>query len=136
MRRLLVLAALLTLLLAGCASDRRNQALTNTLNAYAGVVRWGDFNSALQFVDPKVRAEHAPSPLEMSRYEQFRVTGYDDGQGPMPNGENEVRQVVAISLVNNNTQAERTVVDRQTWRYDAQTNHWWLVTGLPDITAQ
>lgn len=136
MRRLLVLTALLTLLLAGCASDRRNQALTNTLNAYAGVIRWGDFSSALQFVDPKVRAEHPPSSLEMARYGQFRVTGYDDGQGPAANGENEVRQVVAISLVNNNTQAERTVIDRQTWRYDAENNHWWLVSGLPDITAQ
>lgn len=135
MRRLLVLA-LLMLLLAGCASDRRNQALTNTLNAYAGVVRWGDFGSALQFVDPKVRTEHPPSPLQMARYEQFRVTGYDDGQGPVPGAENEVHQVVAISLVNNNTQAERTVIDRQTWHYDPATNHWWLVSGLPDITAQ
>lgn len=135
MRRLLVLA-LLMLLLAGCASDRRNQALTNTLNAYAGVVRWGDFGSALQFVDPKVRTEHPPSPLQMARYEQFRVTGYDDGQGPAPGAENEVHQVVAISLVNNNTQAERTVIDRQTWHYDPATNHWWLVSGLPDITGQ
>jgi hypothetical protein len=136
MRRLLVLVALLTLLLAGCASDRRSQALTTTLNAYAGVVRWGDFGSALQFVDPKVRAERPPSALDMARYEQFRVTGYDDGQGPVPSGENEARQVVAISMVNNNTQAERTIIDRQTWRYDAQSNHWWLVSGLPDIASQ
>jgi hypothetical protein len=46
-----------------------------------------------------------------------------------------VRQVVAISMVNNNTQAERTVIDRQIWHYDPETNHWWLMTGLPDITA-
>jgi hypothetical protein len=136
MRRLLVLAVLLfTLLLSGCASDKRNQSLTNTLNAYAGVVRWGDFGNALQFVDPKVRAEHPPTPLQMSRFEQFRVTGYDDGTGPSPSGENEVRQVVAISMVNNNTQAERTVIDRQIWHYDPETNHWWLTTGLPDITV-
>ena len=38
MRRLLVLA-LPALLLAGCASTQRNEALTNTLNAYAGAVR-------------------------------------------------------------------------------------------------
>ncbi len=135
MRRLLVLA-LITLMLAACASAQRNEALTNTLNAYAGVVRWGDFNSALQFVDPKVRSEHPPTPLQMSRYEQFRVTGYDDGQGASPNGENQVRQVVAISLVNNNTQSERTIIDRQTWRYDPESKHWWLVSGLPDITVQ
>jgi len=136
MRRLLVLAVLLSiLLLSGCATDKRNQALTNTLNAYAGVVRWGDFGNALQFVDPKVRAEHPPTPLQMSRFEQYRVTGYDDGSGPSPGAENEVRQAVAISMVNNNTQAELTVIDRQIWHYDPATNHWWLMTGLPDITA-
>jgi len=136
MRRLLVLAVLLSiLLLSGCATDKRNQALTNTLNAYAGVVRWGDFGNALQFVDPKVRAEHPPTPLQMSRFEQYRVTGYDDGSGPSPGAENEVHQAVAISMVNNNTQAELTVIDRQIWHYDPATNHWWLMTGLPDITA-
>jgi hypothetical protein len=140
MRRLHAFAALLvllsTLLLAGCATDRRNESLTRTLNAYGGVIRWGDFGNALQFIDPKVRAEKTPSPLEMSRYDQYRVTGYDDGQGPAPNGDNEVRQIVAISLVNNNTQVERTVIDRQTWRYDQEANRWWLVSGLPNISAQ
>jgi len=136
MRRLLVFVVLLsTLLLSGCATNKRNEALTNTLNAYGSVVRWGDFGSALQFIDPKVRDEHMPTQLEMARFDQFRVTGYDDGGGPAASGENEVRQVVAISMVNNNTQAERTVIDRQTWRYDAQTNHWWLLTGLPNLTA-
>lgn len=135
MRRLLVLVALLTLLLAGCATNQRSDALTKTLNAYAGVVRWGDFGSALQFIDPKLRAQKAPSQLEMGRFDQYRVTGYDDGQGAVPSGENEVRQVVAISMVNNNTQAERTVIDRQTWRYDPAAKQWWLVTGLPDLAA-
>ena len=136
MRRLLVLVVLLsTLLLSGCATNKRNEALTNTLNAYGSVVRWGDFGSALQFIDPKVRDEHMPTQLEMARFDQFRVTGYDDGGGPAASGENEVRQVVAISMVNNNTQAERTVIDRQTWRYDAQTNQWWLLTGLPNLNA-
>ena len=135
MRRLpaLVLLLLTALLLAGCASDQRSESLTRTLNAYAGVVRWGDFGSALQFVDPKVRAEKTPSPLEMARFDQYRVTGYDDGQGAVPSGEYEVRQAVAISMVNNNTQAERTVIDQQVWRYDSEAKRWWLVTGLPNL---
>jgi hypothetical protein len=65
-----------------------------------------------------------------------RVTGYDDGAGPVPDGENEVRQVVQIGLVNINTQSERTVVDRQTWRYDPEKKRWWLMSGLPDITRE
>ncbi|MEI7036702.1 hypothetical protein [Fulvimonas yonginensis] len=137
MRRfLLPLLALAFALCAGCATDQRNQSLITTLNAYAGTLRWGDFQSALQFVDPKVREAHPPSALDMARYQQVRVTGYDEGAGPVPDGENRVRQVVQISLVNLNTQAERTIVDRQSWRYDPEKKRWWLTSGLPDITRE
>jgi len=137
MRRVLILLATLSmLLLGGCATDQRNDVLTTTLNAYASTVRWGDFNSALQFVDPKVREAHPIPPLEMARYQQYKVSGYDEGKGPTPNGQFEVTQVVQINLVNVNTQSERTVTDRQTWRYDEQGKHWWLVSGLPDISRQ
>jgi hypothetical protein len=136
MRRLLIaFTVLVTLLAAGCASDQRSKSLTNTLNAYASAVRWGEFESALQFVDPAVRKDHPPSSLDMARYQQVRVTGYDEGQGPLPDGENAVRQIVQIGLANVNTQTERTVTDRQTWRYDPEKKHWWLTSGLPDITG-
>lgn len=135
-RYLFPLLALAALLCAGCATDQRNQALITTLNAYANTLRWGDFQSALQFVDPKVREAHPPSALDLARYQQVRVTGYDEGAGAVPDGENRVRQVVQIGLVNLNTQAERTVIDRQSWRYDPEKKHWWLTSGLPDITRE
>jgi hypothetical protein len=28
------------------------------------------------------------------------------------------------------------VFDHQTWHWDAKAKHWWLETGLPDITPQ
>jgi hypothetical protein len=136
MRRLLfVVLALLAMGVAGCASDQRNQALTSTLNAYANTLRWGDFQSAQHFVDPQVAARHPLSALDLARYGQVRVTEYDEGQGPMPAGENEVHQRVQINLVNVNTQSERTVIDQQTWHYDPLKKHWWLTSGLPDITG-
>ena len=30
---------------------------------------------------------------------------------------------------------ETVILDRQHWRYDAETKRWWLVSGLPDLTA-
>jgi len=137
MRRILTsLFALSALLLGGCATDQRNQSLTDTLNAYASTVRWGDFDSAQQFVDPKVREEHPVPPVEMSRYQQYKVSGYDEGNGPTAKGKFEVTQIVQINLVNVNTQSERTIVDHQTWHYDETGKHWWLVSGLPDISRQ
>ncbi|MEO8778964.1 MAG: hypothetical protein ABI389_09880 [Rhodanobacter sp.] len=122
------------LLLAACATQERSQSLTSTLSAYGGVLRWGDFASAAQFIDPKVRAKHPISDLALARYKQVRVTEYDDGAGPVPISPTEVQQTVRISLVNIHTQSERSVTDHQTWHYDDKTRHWWLTSGLPDIT--
>ena len=137
MRRALSLLALASmLLLAGCATQNRADTLDLTLRAYASAVRWGDFQSAVVFLDPRTRAEHMPSALDLARYKQIRVSGYDAGNGPLPDGENQVRQIVHINLINVSSQSERSIVDRQTWRYDETTKHWWLTSGLPDITQQ
>ena len=122
------------LLLAACATQERSDSLTSTLSAYGGVLRWGDFASAAQFIDPKVRAEHPLSDLALARYKQVRVTEYDNGAGPVPISPTEVQQTVRISLVNIHTQSERSVIDHQTWHYDEKAKHWWLTSGLPDIT--
>jgi len=135
MRRILsTLVVLSLLLLAGCATRTRSDALTTTLKAYGSTLRWGDFQSAAQFIDPAVRAAHPLSSLELARYQQVRVSEYDDGAGPVPTGDFDVQQTAMISLVNIHTQSERSVVDHQTWHYDEKTKRWWLTSGLPDIT--
>lgn len=123
-------------LLAGCAAHTRSTSLTNTLNAYASTLRWGDFASAVMFLSPTERSTHPLSALDMARYQQVQVTEYDDGAGPVPVSDTEVQQTVRIALVNIHTQAERSIVDHQTWKYDAATKHWWLASGLPDITRE
>jgi hypothetical protein len=62
-----------------------------------------------------------------------RITAYDD-QPPVPSGKGQVTQIVKIDIVNINSQTERTIVDKQLWRYDEKTKHWHVVSGLPDIT--
>lgn len=134
MRRTLSIIVLLSVLLAGCATQQRSDSLTTTLTAYGSILRWGDFQSAAQFIDPKIRAKHPISPIDLARYKQVRVTEYDNGAGPVPTGEFDVQQTATINLVNIHTQAERSIVDHQTWHYDQKAKHWWLTSGLPDIT--
>jgi hypothetical protein len=121
------------LLLSGCATDRRSDALAHTMIAYANAVRWDGFEVAEMFVDPKVREAHPLTDLDRERFRQVQVNDYDDGNGPVPSGENEVRQTVRIGLTNLHTQAVRTIVDHQVWRYDAEKNKWWLETGIPNL---
>ncbi|MDE2155128.1 MAG: hypothetical protein KGJ97_08755 [Xanthomonadaceae bacterium] len=135
MRRILGILAMLSVLLpAGCATQNRSDTLTATLTAYGSTLRWGDFQSAALFIDPKIRAAHPLSDLDLARYKQVRVTEYDSGSGPVPLDDLDVQQTARISLVNIHTQSERTIVDHQTWHYDEKTRHWWLTSGLPDIT--
>lgn len=137
MRRIALLAlALVVTLLSGCASDVRNEALTNTTNAYASAVRWNDWEGAQSFIDKDYAAEHPLNSVDQGRLGQLRVTGYDEGGGPRPDGDDEVVQVVQVNVVNVNTQAERTVVDHQRWRYDTEKKKWWLMTGLPDFSPK
>ena len=140
MRRILplLLLALTFLLLAGCANQeiRSKQAiLKDTLRAYAATIRWGEIEQALSFIDPKVLAEHPPSAIDLERFKQVRVSGYDESP-PITVGPEEVRQTVQLELFNVNTQTARSAVDNQTWKYDKATKHWWLVSGLPDISRR
>ncbi len=135
MRRAVVSTLMASLLLlSGCATDNRSDALSHILIQYANTVRWDGFEAAQQFIDPKVREAHPLSSLDRERYKQVRVSEYDDGDGPIPVSKNEVRQNVQLGLVNIHTQTERSVVDRQLWRYDEEKKHWWLETPTPDIT--
>ena len=107
--------------------------VNETLRTYAATIRWGDFNQAASFIEPKLLAEHPPSQLDMDRLHQVRVSGYDE-QPAIPAGEDEVRQTVRIELVNVNTQSVRSIVDRQVWKYDEAAKRWWLISGLPDVS--
>jgi hypothetical protein len=127
---------LLLALGTGCGSlakHSENESLSTTLLAYANIVRWGDFEQALTFVDAQSLKDHPLSSIDMERYKQVKVASYNE-QPPVPAGPHEVRQTVEIGIVNINTQIERNIIDKQLWRYDEQKKHWHLVSGLPDIT--
>jgi hypothetical protein len=132
-RLLFVLAALM---LGGCATQKHSRDLLQvTLYDYESAIRWGDFGGAARFLDPESPASKKLTPVDMKRYEQVQVTGYYDQAGAH-DAEGSYRQVVEIRMVNRHTQAERSVIDRQHWRYDAEARVWRLASGLPDITGK
>ena len=131
--RLLLLASLLAL--ASCATKQHSRDLLNVaLYDYQSAIRWGNFTGALDFLDPEVLSKKPVSPIDLKRYEQIQVTGYTVQGGGSPE-EGRHHQVVEVRFINRHTQAEKVILDQQQWRYDAELKRWWLVTGLPDITA-
>jgi hypothetical protein len=122
--------------LTGCAavSKGEERLLEETLESYSAVIRWGNFDEAVSFVDPETIKAHPLSTLDLQRYHQVQVTAYNE-QPLRHVGEHGVQQLVEIGLVNVNTQAARSVIDHQVWRFDEKAKRWWLVSGLPDITT-
>ena len=122
--------------LAGCAavSKSEERLLEETLESYSAVIRWGNFEEAMSFVDPEVLKTHPVSTLDLERYHQVQVTAYNE-QPLRHVGEHEVQQAVEIGLVNVNTQSARSVIDRPRWHFDTTGKRWWMVSGLPDITV-
>lgn len=135
MRRIIVMVCVLSaLLLSACATlHNKNQLRDETLESYGAALRFGTFQSAWSFVDPAVRAAHPLTPQQKALYDTVHVAEYQ-ASGPAATGANTLTQTAQISLIVKSSQRVYSVVDHQTWRWDPQAKHWWLESGLPDIT--
>ena len=131
--RMLVILGLATLLTA-CPKTKEESDLSDTLLKYDTVVRWAQWDAAVDFVSPEYLEEHPVTRLDLDRLRLFRVTQYtvrsavnvDDGKGLV--------QEVEIRMFNKNQARERTVLDEQYWKYDEERERWLLHSGLPDPT--
>lgn len=137
MRRWLWLPLVLLCLVAGTAEARskKDKAMDQVLLDYAATLRWSSFEQAMTFMDPLVREARPISSVDLNRYRQVRVSYYRQ-QSPVEVSKTEIQVIAEIGIINNHNQSERVVFDRQTWRWDAKLKRWWLMTGLPSITAK
>jgi hypothetical protein len=125
---------LLCLALLACGGGSGLRRLTD-YEAYGSAVRWNEFDRAVDYLDPQLRARAPLTDLERERLNQIRVTGYTVKRSDQTS-ETEMEQLVEIRLISVHTQVERVVLDRQRWRYDPETERWWLMTGLPDFNQR
>jgi hypothetical protein len=133
--RLPALALLCLLALAACATASGNAGtrLEQAQYAWSGLIRWGDFEGAVQMIDPKLRANLDPTPLQLERYRQVQISSYRDNGASADLEAGVAARDVEIGVVNRHTMAERIVRYRETWRWDAQAGTWWLTSALPDL---
>ncbi len=130
---LMVLAA--TLLLA-CPKTKEEKGLAETLEQYEIIVRWSQWDAAIDFVSMEYQQDHPITRLDLDRLRLFRVTQYivrssvpfDEGNGLI--------QVVEIRMFNKNQARERIIIDEQLWKFNLETERWKLHSGLPDPTQK
>lgn len=130
--RFIMTLSLITVAISACGQvkeDAKRIALENTLSSYRQAIRWGYFPAAAGFVSPEQRAD-----LDTKRLANVRVTGYDVVQPGVIGPDETAVQLVQIQYVLKDRQRLEQLADRQRWRYDPQTEAWWLDSGLPGFT--
>ena len=97
----------------GATVQNKNNLRDDTLEGYAAALRWGDFQSAWNFVDPAVRAAHPLTDQQKALYNTVRVAEYD-ASGPMAAGPDTIEQTATIGLIVKSSQRVYSVLDHQT----------------------
>jgi len=123
-------------LLSGCPQTKEDKDLSDTLQQYETIVRWAQWDAAIDFVSMEYQEENPITRLDLDRLRLFRVTQYivrsaapvDEGKGLI--------QVVEIRMFNKNQARERSIIDEQYWKFNEQTERWKLHSGLPDPTQR
>ncbi len=128
----LLLSSLLVAASAQAWGARQQGRLQETQDAYAEAIRWGDFESAVRFLEPAYVEAHPVGEFELGRYEQIQVSGYRElNVNAEPDGT--VVRNIEVRVINKHTLAERVIRYRERWNWDAQAKRWWLTGGLPDF---
>ena len=131
--RTILLLSLATLL-TGCPQTKEDKNLSETLKQYETIVRWAQWDAAIDFVSMEYQEENPITRLDLDRLRLFRVTQYAVRSSAPINEGNGLIQVVEIRMFNKNQARERSIIDEQYWKYNEETERWKLHSGLPDPT--
>lgn len=137
MKRLMLLLLLvpMVLMMSGCPSTSRGEkkVLDNTLNAFGSEFRWGeDLERIFAYFDPEEADKLRPKQLEVERWKQYRVIGFRE-QPVVMLDEGLAQQRAEIELVNRHTQVTRSIRIVTEWKYEKETERWYLKTPLPTL---
>ena len=129
-----VLLLILSVAVAACTPNPAEKSRGETFKQYETIVRWSQWDAAVDFIAPEYLAENPITRLEMDRLRLFRVTAYTIRSTGVYDEGMTARQTVEIRMFNKNRARELSVIDEQYWKYDEQRKRWLLHSGLPDPT--
>ena len=120
--------ALLGLILSSCFSSGtiHGAKIDDTLNRYGGAIRWGEFERAQEFQVPSKRTR-----LDLDWLRTIHVSSYEVIYKKEDLGGNIREQTAKIRYFIEGTGLEKTLLDRQLWRYDEDVGNLMLETDLP-----
>jgi outer membrane lipoprotein-sorting protein len=114
------------------SASKAQKALDANLISYQLAIRWNDFEAAIGSLDPTIIREEGYSENIEAQFKNYQITGYTLKSATWPDALSYMQRV-EIRYIEINTQIEKTVVDKQSWRYDAVAKRWWLISDLPKL---
>ena len=128
--------ALIAVLLVACATASGiDKSRADALEQYEALIRWSEWDGAINFLAPEYVQEHPITQLDIERLRLFRVTAYTVRATQIYDEGRTMTQTVEIRLFNKSQAVEKSIVDQQLWRYDERAETWLLHSGLPDPTS-
>ena len=127
---------LLAIVLGACSSNQVEKSRGEALKQFETIIRWSQWDAAVDFIDPEYLVEHPITRLDMDRLRLFRVTAYTVRSTGVYDEGMTTRQVVEIRLFNNHQGLERSITYDEEWRYNETTKRWQMHNGLPDPTKR
>jgi hypothetical protein len=113
------------------AQDRLAR-LDSAAKAYAKALRWGHYEIARGFLQPR----HTPdSPANLQELDEIRVTSYEIVNKVTRNDSEEAVIQVQFSFYHASSGNVHTIVDEQLWWYDPDGSTWRLDGQLPDFAS-
>ena len=115
------------LLFQGCASERI-RLLDDTLKVYGDTIRWGRYEDAAQLVVNK-------PTFDEQTIANIKVTSYKERQRDVDEDGKVAKNIVEIRYYNKEIGQERTLLDKQEWKYFEEPEGWMLTSDMPDFKS-
>jgi len=130
----LIITAILGL--TSCSTNQVDKSRGEAFKQYETIIRWSQWDAAIDFIAPEYLVENPVSRLDMDRLRLFRVSNYLIRSTGVYDEGMTARQTVEIRMFNSKQATERTIIDEQEWRYNEEAKRWQLHSGLPDPTQR
>jgi hypothetical protein len=133
MDKLKCVACVVLLLTLGCAGIQTGKRMTlfdDTARAYLRSIRWGDYEAAYAFKNPRGLDSKMPNFEDLH---QIRVTDYNVKQTILSEDKSTILRIVDFQYYRISNVTVKNLIDRQKWEYDPEANRWYLTSDLPDF---
>ena len=125
------LSCILILIIAGCASISNQQKLSildESTRTYGNAIRWSYFELADSF---RKEQHRSAQETDFSGLKKIRITSYEVLSRNMSENSIQAVQTVEIKFYYLSDMIEKTVIDKQEWKYDINDEKWYLNSNLP-----